>query len=406
MMRVAMVAACEFPALRGSQVLVGDLATDLRDLGHEVHLVTYSGGDPTEGNELLRQSSEVPAVAGRLTRNLRLGLELYRLVRRQRIDVIHAHNYEAPFLAYLTRWLTGTPVVYHSHNALSDELATYVGGRWAKQMARRLGGLLDRQVPRRADFAIALTSELEEFLLECGVEPARMEVIPPGVATATEEWPRPRGAGKGEFVVGYAGNLDPYQDLDVLYEGFLHFRRKVQNAILLLITHERDWRRRAGWLLEELVGRGCARVAVLPTFRDVQALLAHADALICPRSSWSGYPIKLLNYMASGRPVVAAAGSAKGITHGVTGLIFRNRDAVDLAAQLGRLHSDPALGRGLGERARSTVRKNHDRKKIASEIARIHARLGSRCSNRGVRSNPRGVRGWRRLVALFGDGRT
>jgi len=284
---------------------------------------------------------------------------------------------------------------------LSDELATYVGGRWAKRMASQLGALLDRQVPRRADFAIALTSELEEFLLGCGVERARMEVIPPG-ATATEEMPIPAGVGNGEFVVGYAGNLDPYQDLDVLYEGFLHFRRKVQNAILLLITHERDWRRRAGWLLEELVGRGCARVAVLPTFRDVQALLPCANALICPRSSWSGYPIKLLNYMASGRPVVAAAGSAKGITHGVTGLIFRNGDAVDLAAQLGRLHSEPALGRGLGERARSTIRKNHDRKKIASEIAKIHARLGSRSSNRGLRGNPRGVRGLRRLMALFG----
>ena len=58
-----------------------------------------------------------------------------------------------------------------------------------------------------------------------------------------------------------------------------------------------------------------------------------------------------------------------------------------------------ALGRGLGERARSTIRKNHDRKKIASKIARIHARLGSRSSNRGLRGNPRGVRGWRRLMA-------
>jgi glycosyltransferase involved in cell wall biosynthesis len=397
MMRVAMVAACEFPALRGSQVLVRDLATDLHDLGHEVHLVTYSGGERLGGAPWTSApSTEVPAVrramAGRLSRNLRLGIDLYRLVRRQRIDVIHAHNYEAPFLAYLTRWLTGTPVVYHSHNALSDELATYVGGRWAKRMAGQLGALLDRQVPRRADFAIALTSELEEFLLGCGVEGARMEVIPPG-ATATEEMPMPAGSGNGEFVVGYAGNLDPYQDLDVLYEGFLHFRRKVQNAILLLITHERDWRRRAGWLLEELVGRGCARVAVLPTFRDVQALLPRTDALICPRSSWSGYPIKLLNYMASGRPVVAAAGSAKGITHGSTGLIFRNGDALDLAAQLGRLHSDPALGRGLGERARSSIRKNHDRKKIASEIARIHARLGSRSSNRGLRGNPEGCVG-------------
>jgi glycosyltransferase involved in cell wall biosynthesis len=400
-----MVAACEFPALRGSQVLVRDLATDLVGLGHEVHMVTYSGPQRFDAATSEATAPSAPdgrsvatRFAGRVGKNLRLGVDLYRLVRRQNIDVIHAHNYEAPFLAYMTRWLTGTPVVYHSHNALSDELATYVRGGWAKGVARRLGELLDRQVPRRADFAIALTPELEEFLLGCGVDRGRLGVVPPGIAAA--EMPARESVGKDEFIVGYAGNLDPYQDLDVLFRGFLHFRDKAQNARLLLVTHEHDWRRRAGWLLEELVARGLARVAVLSTFADVQRQLQRADALVCPRGSWSGYPIKILNYMASGRAVVAAAGSAKGIVDGVSGLVFCSGDAIHLAVQLQRLYADPELRRRLGERARGAVRKNHDRKKIASEIVRIHARLGSRRSDSAPQSGPPGVGGLRRLLAL------
>jgi glycosyltransferase involved in cell wall biosynthesis len=256
-------------------------------------------------------------------------------------------------------------------------------------------------VPRRADFTIALTAELETFLLGCGVQRSRIEVVPPGATAAAGEGIR-RTDEASEFVVAYAGNLDPYQDLDVLFRGFLDFRRQVQNAILLLITHETEWRARTGWLLEELVERGFARVAVLSSFPDVQARLQEADVLICPRGSWSGYPIKLLNYMASGRPIVAAAGSAKGIVDGVSGLVFRNGDARHLASQLLRLHADAALRRRLAERAANAVRKNHNRKKIASEIARIHARLGSRRSGRALGSGPRGARGLRRLKVLFG----
>lgn len=407
-MRIAMVAACAFPALRGSQALIGELAEDLVDLGHQVHLVTYPAGEPRAPRHGLRIHPRRRKGGGaavergwrRLVHDIGLGVNLYRVVRQESIDVIHAHNYEAPLCAYVTRWLTGVPVVYHTHNALSDELQTYVGGSFLQALARRIGGLLDRQVPRRADFTIALTPDLQLFLLSCGVEAGKVAVLPPGVAVGAEP-PALADSGRVEFVVAYAGNLDPYQDLGVLFQGFLDFRRQVQNASLLIITHEVDWRRRAGWRLEELVVRGFARVVVSPTFADVRSRLEGADVLACPRSSWSGYPIKLLNYMATGRPVVAAQGSAKGILNGETGLVFRDRDPGHLAQQLHRLHGDPVLRQRLGAGARAALSKNHDRKKIASETARIHARLCSRCSRRPLRGRGRGSRPWRRLKALL-----
>ncbi len=397
-MRVAMVAACEFPALRGSQVLVRDLATDLEKLGHDVHLLTHSGGGRGAGVGSLPESAVPARLTGRVRKNLKLAFDLYRVVKREKIDVIHAHNYEAPLLAYVTRWLTGVPVVYHAHNALSDELATYVERGWMKAIARRLGRWMDRHVPRRADFAIALTGELERFLLSCGVEPDRVSIVPPSF----EERGRARlkaGDDRDRFVVAYAGNLDAYQDLGVLFQGFVHFRSKVQNAILVIITHESDWRRRAGWLLEELVAQKSARVAVLSGFADASEEMHRADVLVCPRSSWSGYPIKLLNYRAAGRPIVAAAGSAKGICDGVDGLVFRNGDSRHLAEQLDRLYESVDLRERLAACALERLRKNHDPQKIASEIERIHARLGSRRSSRGFKSSSQGRGPLRRILA-------
>ena len=39
--RIAVVAACPFPSLRGSQVLIRELAEGLAHAGHAVHVVTY-----------------------------------------------------------------------------------------------------------------------------------------------------------------------------------------------------------------------------------------------------------------------------------------------------------------------------------------------------------------------------
>lgn len=405
-MCIAMVAACGFPAPRGSQALIAELAEDLARLGHQVHVVTYPEGMAYCAPErvILHPRRRVPAARcnlgwRRLARDVRLGIELYRVVRREAVDVIHAHNYEAPVCAYVVRRLTGVPVVYHTHNALADELETYFQGRLARALARWLGRALDRQVPRRADFVIALTPELARFLESCGVRPDRIQVAVPGIAVHESPFSQiVAGPESASFTVGYAGNLDAYQDLDVLFRGFAHFRRQVQNARLLVITHEQDWRRRAGWRLEELVARGLARVVVAPTAAAVREHLRCADVLVCARSSWSGYPMKLLNYRAAGRPVVVAAASAKGIEDGANGLIFRDRDAWHLARQLERLHGNAALRQRLAANAHAGLLQNHDREKIASEIVKIHARLSScrvegRSPERGRRAVREGAQG-------------
>lgn len=403
-----MVAACPFPAPRGSQVLIASVVEHLAADGAVVHRLTYPGGPEGETPAGVRRHWARFGRAGdpwRLGRHkLRLdgGLlwELWRLLQREPIDVIHAHNYEAPVLAYVVRWWTGVPVVYHAHNALADELGWYVAPGWRRRLASRLGAWLDGSIPRRADAVIALTQELAEYLVARGVARERVRVLPPaglpGLEVGRAAAPP---AESGAFVVAYAGNLDGYQDLEVLFDAFAQLRGERRDALLEVITHEADWQERVGGRLREWVARGSARVVVAADFAAVQERLAAAAALVCPRVSWSGYPIKLLNYRAAGRPIVAARGSAKELRDGVTALVVDDGDAAGLARALCRLHDDPGLARRLGEAARDEADAWAERSGFASQLDEIYCKIESRRAAEG----PGGVRVMARLLARLGE---
>lgn len=399
--RVAVVAACTFPAPRGSQVLVRAVAEHLAAAGHRVHLVTY-GGDgtysPPPGVRLHATPSRPlrPPVGLGWSKPLH-DLQLLRLLRRvvveEKIDVIHAHNYEAPLLAYRVRARTGVPVVYHAHNALADELATWVAPGWRRRFAARLGRRLDEHVPRRADHVIALTPELADFLAGCGVDRGRLTVLPPlalpdgepdgepGEEPGEESGAAPgvlrREPDGGRFVVLYAGNLDPYQDLDVLFEAFARLRARCPAAVLEVVTHDGAWRRRlepgvAGW-----VAGGALRVRVEADFAAVRRRMAVADVLVCPRSSWSGYPIKLVNYALAGRPVVVAAGSAKGLADAGGVVVVADRDPEALALALVRMVREPGHAAALAAAARQRAARLAGGAEFASHLDAIYGKISA-----------------------------
>jgi len=114
--RIAVVAACPFPSLRGSQVLVRELAAGLAHAGHSVHVVTYPTAQhlaPVERIAIHRVRklpglwTAHPFGWQKVVLDLLLAWRLLGVVRQQRIDIIHAHNVEAPLVAFLVRWLTG-----------------------------------------------------------------------------------------------------------------------------------------------------------------------------------------------------------------------------------------------------------------------------------------------------------
>jgi 1,2-diacylglycerol 3-alpha-glucosyltransferase len=382
--RIAMVAPGPFPGPRGSQVLVRGLAESLVALGHTVHVVAYGGGEETEEIPGLH-IHRTPAFLGgassygphpwRVVLNLFLLARLYQVVRRHRVDLIHAHNYEAPALSYFVRFLLGIPVVYHAHNLMGDELAYYFESPLARWLARLLGEQLDRSVPRRADRVVALSNAMADELRANGVAAERIEVIPPGVFPPEGDEGPAEDPYPGVKLIAYAGNLDPYQDVLTLIRAMGLLAGAEAKLMLVLITHtacrEVEGQIRALGLEEHV------RVVVADGFAAVRTLLRRADVLVCPRASWSGFPIKLLNYMAAGRPMVLCAGAARALEDGPW-VVVPSGDPSALAQAVLATLEDPALQGKLGSAALALIQGVYDWKRVAPQVEGLYGRaLGS-----------------------------
>jgi glycosyltransferase involved in cell wall biosynthesis len=367
--RVAIVAACPFPTLQGSQLLVRRLAHGLRARGHDTVVVTYAEGLEHALAELpVRRIPRIPGLRARgsgpqpakLILDAALLLRLVDVLRRDAIEVMHAHNYEAALLGLVARRLTGVPLIYHSHNALAEELPTYFRSRTGRRLARLAGAIADREVPRRADHCIAICRELVGFLRARGVGEEAIGMIAPG--GSPEEFPACSAAeaatirarfGFGERpILLYTGNLDGYQNLDLLLASIGRVRHSVGDALLVLATHATP-RDLPAHLRRLPPG---VRLVTAGDFATVRDLIQVADLALCPRREWSGFPMKLLNYMAAAKAVVVSAGSAKAVHDGRNGVVVSDDGPDAYAAAILDLLADPARRRTLGAAARRNRR--------------------------------------------------
>lgn len=390
--RIAMVAACPFPSLRGSQALVRELAEALAGNGHEVHVVTYPAAQhiaPVERISIHRVPrvplvSPTPKAVGwqKIVLDILLVWTLWRVVRNHDIDVIHAHNVEAPIVGYLVRLLTGIPVVYHAHNALVDELPFYVRSGLGKRIARGLGRAADARLAAWSDHAVALSPRLGAYMAVRGAA-AKLSVIPPAVSHAQAGLPgglgrSPGGLHGGRLGAGprivYAGNLDGYQNLTCLLEAFARICAGEPRARLVMVLHAAAGAARVQEIrrLSKIPG---VSVRLAGTHGAAARELRRADVLVCPRTSWSGFPIKILNYMAAGRPIVQARASAHVIEDGISGLLYDDDEPGSLAKTVLKVVRDAELGERLSLAARQRLATDFSSAVVIPKIEEVYRKI-------------------------------
>jgi len=380
--RVLQVAAFPFPSPQGSQVYVAGMARALARRGHEVTLACYAHGvgEPDPSLRMLRAPpwpgyGNLRAGPDRVKPllDLALGARLWRRRGEGAWDIVHAHNVEAPILAWPAAYALGAPLVYNAHTLLGAELPLYLHGAAARRAGAALGRVVDRALPRIVQAAVVLSEEAEAAMRRGGCP--EVELIPPGVdaadldganpARARERW----GLGEGPWVA-YAGNPDVYQDLPVLVRAVaeLHARGIPDAPGLLMISASPMTDLEA---MAAPIPAARRRFIQADTWADVRDLLACAQLAASPRGSCPGFPIKLLNTLGLGLPTVCAPGSARDIAG-----VVRAPHAEFAEVILG-LCRDRARREALGRAAAADVRERFTWEASAVRLEALYERLRS-----------------------------
>lgn len=351
-----MLAACPFPARQGTQVYLHQLARQLVQRGHQVELVTYGlGQGDVAGFDALapyrvHRAAAVPGhqkIAagpswGRPVADALLTLRAVQVVTRLRRQgqpplLIHAHNYEGALAGALVSRACGLPLFYHAHNLMGDELESYTDPARRRERAlwRALGQGLDRWVPGLGHGGASVSQEALLRLEALGSAPPGMVHLPPAVELGQAAPIEAPPGGWPPLV--YMGNADGYQNLDLMLEALARLPESPDAGISCAIVTEDAPSRWEPLLRRHPGARRRVRVVPHGPFAQALAWLEGAQVALLPRTVASGFPVKLINYLAASRPVVACRGGAQGLEarHGVA--VVPDGDVEGFAQAVARL---------------------------------------------------------------------
>ena len=318
-MRILLLAPHPFFQARGTPLAVKTILEFLSARGHQVDVLTFHEGEDVEIANCRIHRIPRPF----WVRNIRPGFSVkkvicdvfmfakcVRMMRSSRYDLIHAVE-ESAFIAAAMQRMSGIPYVYDMDSSLAEQLVdTYPGLQFAFSTLRRCEAL----AVRHSLGVLTVCAALED--VAHGHAPGK----PIGrVEDTTLLGPAGSHSGNGQSadpllslgvdtqapVAMYVGNLEHYQGIGLLLEGFRHTVARLPNAHLVIVGGLQPDVERYRRVAQQL---GIAAQVHFLGPRPVSALhglLSRADVLVSPRLKGLNTPMKIYSYLDSGTAVLA-----------------------------------------------------------------------------------------------------
>jgi glycosyltransferase involved in cell wall biosynthesis len=395
-MHILMVAPQPFFRPRGTPFSVLHRIRGLTHLGHTVELVTYPFGDTPEITGLtVHRSARPPLVRdvliGPSVAKLLLDLPLFRLASRLaatgRFDLVHTHE-EAGWIGERLARRHRIPHLYDMHSSLPQQMSNF--GRYDFAPVVWVFERLERRTLAGADAVIAVCPALEDHVRDTGYDRPlalienSLDFEPRETSPAMLEQLRSRlDLGTGPAIV-YTGTLEAYQGLDLLVAAAPEVVRAVAGARFVVV---------GGTPAQvETLRRHTQAAGVDDAFRLVPAVppeeVIHyqrlADVLVTTRSRGTNTPLKVYQYLKTGRPIVATD------IHSHTQVLDESSAelvaprAPEVAAGIIRVLTDAERGRRLAEGAARLARERYSDETYMGRLRDLLAELTPHAAGTGA----------------------
>jgi glycosyltransferase involved in cell wall biosynthesis len=313
--RILMLAPQPFYEDRGTPIAVRQVLEALGELGYRVDLLTFPVGTDVSipglsifrtANPLGIRSVPVGFSLPKLLLDVSLSAALRHQLSLQSYTCIHAVE-EAAFPAAVLGRMHGIPVLYDMQSSLPEQMTQRRVFRFPP--IRAFLHYMERWLLHRVDLVVSSAGLAERVHRLAPGVPVRewrfpstpIEASPRQVDALRRELRLPPGAA----VVLYSGTFEAYQGLGELLAAIPAVRSRVPEATFVLVGADPANGLSSSETARTLMEAGAVRIIDRQPRREMAAYLMLADVLVSPRSYGGNLPLKVFDYLAAGRPIVA-----------------------------------------------------------------------------------------------------
>jgi len=349
------------------RVHIQEMIRAFEELGHEVETVslvpTNAGQDDAKRDageagwkKVVRRIPFAYEIV-QLGYNL-LGIPmLLRRILRGQVDFVYERYSLFNFAGVVAARLCGKPLILEVNSPFALEQSRDRDIRLV-----RLAAWSERLICNAASRVIVVSTPLRRIMINAGVSASRLVVMSNGVAVDRFQ---PRIAPpdlrdslglNSAIVIGFIGWFRKWHGLELLLEAFHRSGLAARNAKVLLIGDGQAMRD-----LQEYVATHGLRESVIFTgplpHTQVPAYLDLIDIAVQPAANEYCCPMKILEYMALGKPIVAPRQEniQDLLREGEEALFFTPGDAASLASALATLVNDREEAARMGRKGREAI---------------------------------------------------
>jgi glycosyltransferase involved in cell wall biosynthesis len=329
---------------------------------------------PAFADALANAGAKVHVTPMRSRLDWRFILTLSRLIKAERVDILHSNFDLTNFNASLVAFWTQAPIyIWHQHNFMGRRFSLL---RWA----------FLQFLCRKADRVLCVTDSMRSHLVNKGLSAEKVTrvYIGPDLAlfAAAPVWRAKSlrqefGFPESSQVIVCVSDARPEKGQLTLLQAFSKLLHHSPNARLLLIGGEDG--RFSKRLQSEVDRLGITdRVRLTKIRNDVPRLLAEADVSVVPPKEEVSL-LAIMESMAASKPVIATrvGGIPEVVADGLTGVLVPPGDVPALTAALISLLQNPWLADKLGKAGRRAVEEQFNTQVATSSMLNLYEELAA-----------------------------
>lgn len=345
--------------LGGTENVVLQLCSIFKPLVNKIVVCSCGGENVKYLNLMGICHYTIPNIEGKsLAVLLKTAKELRRIIRTEKITVIHTHHRMSAFYVAVLKLYKKCRFINTSHNTFYDKKAlTFFSYRHAELIA--CGEMVKRNLVDCFGF-----SDSKVTVIRNAVDSFNEKVIEEEIISSLRK--------KGCFIVGNVGRLSKQKGMEYYIQAVPTVLKQYPNTCFFVIGSG-DLEQKLRTIAKELSVE--ENIYFLGYRKDIQNLMSQLD-LVVLSSLWEGLPLTLIEAFSVGRTVIATSvdGTIE-LVDGKTGILIEPKNSVQIAEQVIWMIEHPKEKMEMEQAARKRYEKEFSMKKFSKEYIKFYKGL-------------------------------